>query len=541
MIPKLLLFTVISILTLSLILTPYVNADTIVPEGESLELDIPIRPGIECRPDGPDRRVSFPENFNDGSRIEVWCDGAPDAGFVLKYFDKNGNLVAKTGACLFLPAQNTITKVMDGEFHIYNSSGVIFTNGGKLNSTVWNNYDTTGLTPLPSFVAGPFPSGFPPKDTLVASSGWQERDDWEFRADYSAKEIVVSKTTHQGKIDWVTNDTKGNIDTDFKTKDLKKIENKTKPFSDTLTTGLTNDFAFQTPTDSDSFQCSFHPEDIFRTTIPVMGILDGEEATFSVVLNQNHILKVSKLEAIANQAFSFDINILGEEANVVSYTLDSAPEGMSINENGVLKWMPTLEGIGTSSMVTIKSQYMDTVPQTSSFNITVKPPGHVTMNPKYLTTFNLVELSMFDGNIQDIIVDYKTKSFSLIFDSGDQGLLSMILPRDFIDSKIGPKDADFNIMIDGKMAEFSEVYQDSDYRVLEIFTFPTEKSSLKIIDAIMSPPKALTPLKQSQLGVEPSDTVCKNDLTLIFKQTGAPACVKPSSVANLIERGWASS
>ncbi len=543
MIPKILLFSVISILALSLVLTPYVNADTgIVPKGKSLKLDVPIPPGTTCASAGPDRQVSIPEKFSDGSKIEVWCDGAPNAGFVLKYFDKNGKLVAKTGACMFNPAQNTITKVIDGPFLINNDAGIIVTIGGTLNSTEWNNYNTTGLTPPKptSLPAGPYVSGsFPPKDTLVSTSGWQERNDWEFRADYTANKVVVSKTTHQGKIDWVTNDTKGNIDTDHKTKDLKKIENKTKTFSDTLTTGLTSGFAFLDLPDNGSSQCSFDPDDIFRTTTPVMGTLGGEEATFSVVLDQNHILKVNKLEAIANQEFSFDIDVPGEEANVVSYVLDSAPKGMSINKDGIIKWIPTFEEIGTNSMITIKSQYMDAESQTNAFNITVKPQTHVTINPKYLTTFNLVELSMVDGNIHDVIVDYDTKSFSLIFDSGDQGLLSMILPRDFVDSKIGSNDADFNILIDGKMTEFSEVYQDIDHRVLEIFTASTEKSTLEIKDATMFPPKTLTPLKQLRLGVEPSDTVCKNDFTLIFKYTGSPACVKSSSAVKLIDLGWA--
>ena len=48
------------------------------------------------------------------------------------------------------------------------------------------------------------------------------------------------------------------------------------------------------------------------------------------------------------------------------------------------------------------------------------------------------------------------------------------------------------------------------------------------------------PLKQIQEGVEPTNVTCTEGLELILKQsTGQPACVKPSSVAKLIERGWA--
>ena len=45
----------------------------------------------------------------------------------------------------------------------------------------------------------------------------------------------------------------------------------------------------------------------------------------------------------------------------------------------------------------------------------------------------------------------------------------------------------------------------------------------------------LPPLKQVKLGLEPS---CKENLVLITKYNGAPACVKPETREKLIERGW---
>jgi hypothetical protein len=45
----------------------------------------------------------------------------------------------------------------------------------------------------------------------------------------------------------------------------------------------------------------------------------------------------------------------------------------------------------------------------------------------------------------------------------------------------------------------------------------------------------LPPLKQVKLGQEPS---CKENLVLITKYNGAPACVKPETREKLIERGW---
>jgi len=48
------------------------------------------------------------------------------------------------------------------------------------------------------------------------------------------------------------------------------------------------------------------------------------------------------------------------------------------------------------------------------------------------------------------------------------------------------------------------------------------------------------PKQQLKAGVAIHDIKCKAEFELIFKATdGSPACVKPTSVEKLIERGWA--
>jgi carboxymethylenebutenolidase len=48
------------------------------------------------------------------------------------------------------------------------------------------------------------------------------------------------------------------------------------------------------------------------------------------------------------------------------------------------------------------------------------------------------------------------------------------------------------------------------------------------------------PLKQTSDGVEPENVTCTEGLELVIKRSnGSPACIKPSSVAKLIERNWA--
>jgi len=49
------------------------------------------------------------------------------------------------------------------------------------------------------------------------------------------------------------------------------------------------------------------------------------------------------------------------------------------------------------------------------------------------------------------------------------------------------------------------------------------------------------PLKQISDGIPPENVTCTEGLEIIFKKSnGLPACVKPSSVSKLVERGWAS-
>ena len=48
------------------------------------------------------------------------------------------------------------------------------------------------------------------------------------------------------------------------------------------------------------------------------------------------------------------------------------------------------------------------------------------------------------------------------------------------------------------------------------------------------------PLKQIKDGINPTNVTCTEGLELVLKQsTGQPACLKPSSMSKLIERGWA--
>lgn len=46
------------------------------------------------------------------------------------------------------------------------------------------------------------------------------------------------------------------------------------------------------------------------------------------------------------------------------------------------------------------------------------------------------------------------------------------------------------------------------------------------------------PRQQTDQGVSTDDIVCKNDLELVWKYDGMPACVKPENILKLVKSGW---
>ena len=49
-----------------------------------------------------------------------------------------------------------------------------------------------------------------------------------------------------------------------------------------------------------------------------------------------------------------------------------------------------------------------------------------------------------------------------------------------------------------------------------------------------------SPLKQISSGVDPKSVICREGFEMVFKAVdNFPACVKPTTVEKLIQRGWA--
>jgi hypothetical protein len=128
------------------------------------------------------------------------------------------------------------------------------------------------------------------------------------------------------------------------------------------------------------------------------------------------------------------------------------------------------------------------------------------------------------------------------------------IPRTLLDMKINDKDYEFIVIIDNLETEYQETYTDLDSRTLDI----SLRSDSKILEIIatntgMFPEpipcaigssdessyyRLMSPLKQFKSGIPIDKIQCKENLVLIQKQDGAPACVKPETKEKLIIRGW---
>ncbi len=70
--------------------------------------------------------------------------------------------------------------------------------------------------------------------------------------------------------------------------------------------------------------------------------------------------------------------------------------------------------------------------------------------------------------------------------------------------------------------------------------FPTTISKeFRVVGSVMDDSIMLSPLKQFKSGILIDKIQCKDNLVLLQKYDGSPACVTPETKTKLIERGWA--
>lgn len=161
-----------------------------------------------------------------------------------------------------------------------------------------------------------------------------------------------------------------------------------------------------------------------------------------------------------------------------------------------------------------------------------------------------------NGTISKISIDCNNSILELdVSTTVNQEWLTLALPRQLIDSKLGPQGDDtFMILVDSTEVKYSDITSEK-LRIV-IIPISNETSSIKIIgvnypehmgentcDRKHNPPFTylLSPLKQFKSGILYGDIQCKDGLGLIVKTTNHHfACVKPESISKLFERGWTS-
>jgi len=91
----------------------------------------------------------------------------------------------------------------------------------------------------------------------------------------------------------------------------------------------------------------------------------------------------------------------------------------------------------------------------------------------------MIEFHITDGNLISITPDVDANSLIIAIDATDDGQLTITLPRELIDAKIGDKDDDFLVLVDRKEMYFDETTTSTD-RTLVIL-FPAGAEEIEII------------------------------------------------------------
>jgi len=149
-----------------------------------------------------------------------------------------------------------------------------------------------------------------------------------------------------------------------------------------------------------------------------------------------------------------------------------------------------------------------------------------------------------NGTIKKILMNCEDWSLSIEIISNKNGKLEIDIPRELLDPFA-------MVLLDNEEARKAKFNEPK----LTVW-FPPDSKKIEIIGGNILTPSSgsckqtpnhpysylLSPLKQTKNDIEPKEIICKEGLGLIFKSSdNSPACVKPSTVTKLIERGWAKS
>ena len=211
--------------------------------------------------------------------------------------------------------------------------------------------------------------------------------------------------------------------------------------------------------------------------------------------------------------------VTGEVTEYAMSTENSGPRRIAIDSNGLL-WITQYNAgkIASLDPVTSEIKEYDTSSESSGpYAIWVDPYDNI-----WFSMTGIYKMGKFDQATK-IIEEYDMPSpeTHIKFIHSDSN--GNIWFPNYNNNKIGVILADDVLQ---NKAESDMTMEDSDSN-----TVTTPKQNLAYF-----PP----PLKQIKAGTEPANVTCTEGLELVLRfSDGDPACIKPSSVEKLIERGWA--
>jgi predicted secreted protein with PEFG-CTERM motif len=97
----------------------------------------------------------------------------------------------------------------------------------------------------------------------------------------------------------------------------------------------------------------------------------------------------------------------------------------------------------------------------------------------------MVGYEITGGSLKSITPDVDANSLIIAIDAFDDGQLTITLPRELIDAKIGDSDDDFFVLVDGEEVDFDETTTSTD-RTL-VISFPAGAEEIEIIGTHVVP------------------------------------------------------
>ncbi len=95
--------------------------------------------------------------------------------------------------------------------------------------------------------------------------------------------------------------------------------------------------------------------------------------------------------ALTNVELNYQINVFDADSDPISYLIKNAPEGLTISDQGVLSWTPTLQQIG-NNLVSFKIDDNNGLQDSASFRITVldslTSAGSINLSKSYFYSYD---------------------------------------------------------------------------------------------------------------------------------------------------------